>query len=366
MEFVRLENLPYEQAMTLVKDYGAKLDECINAIDFGVASVAYEILCQNPYVRMKIANQHKDLLRRLYSLGYMGYEGEKIFNIIIESIENEEDIPVVDSHPITWNDVLKIAEQNPRVSHELENKKKLEKEKLQMDTWLVKVVLSEILCSESPNFKNLYHMIKDIDADLVMGIDIETYYSMVFDFIRKRNIPAIVIVNELIKNTDYLYYFLSGKEYEMYFKEYIESLTPIEIDMIYDRIIKYPYKQPSDLVNIRYLVARIFKSEVDSLSDHVPDEQYLEGICNVARHLLEEEKELMYQLHERWDYLFSKRSKEFYEKHGREPEDEKEDLQIEKEVEVELKQFKEEIYRNQNKVVDDYHKLLKEFFNSHN
>lgn len=362
MNFVTLQVLSAEQRTLMFKNYEAELNECIDAIDNGNVEKAYSILYNNPYVREGISNNSENTVVRIFRLGYLGEAGKKIFDMMVQSVHETKRDRIFGGNKIEWENILEWAKRNAkREPSEIEKQsiqlQKSQREEREMDRWLIDSVLSEILTSEKPNFKNLYHIIPGVNID---NMDIETYYSLIFDFIRKRHIPAELIITCLIKNPGYLYYFLSGNEFEMYFREYFDALNENQRQGFFTKILESQYKTDDELLDIRYLARRLRNREVDSLLLEETSESDLQRLKKLSKLILDTEEEIKYRILEQEDTIFRRKVNQVKKK-DEELDDEEYKIILE-EAREEVQEFRNEIIVELEQVTREYSNAFQKFF----
>lgn len=229
-------------------------DNYCNAIRNGDIETAYLILIENSYVLDAVANNSENSRIKIFELGFLGDSAKKIFDLIINAVHETKISRIIGNVKIDWESVLEYAKNNERISVQ---QKSVDQSELEFENWLIDTVITDILTAENPNKKNLFHMYPHIDLDYVNSMDVETYYEHVFNFIKTKNINIFKVFNVIIDNPGYLYYFLSGDEYEKYFKIFFENLSLNDRYEIYESILDLSFQNREHILEIKHVVKHL-------------------------------------------------------------------------------------------------------------
>lgn len=289
--------------MSKFQDFDKKFNSYTQAIKDGDVETAYAILTENKSVLEAVANNSENTVHHFFELGYLGPSAEKIYNLLVENVHETKKDRIFEKGVRSWSFFLEYAKLHPKSNVD---EKKADPE-IENRTWFLKTVLIDILRSENPNKVSLFSLYPDLDGEIELDeFEVSEFYEAAMMYAREHDIAPIDIITPMVKYTDYLYYFLSGEEYEKLFKYFFDRLTDEDKNTLKVLINAKEVKSLDDLNNLAYLANCISDNPVENpgVSESLAEEikSLAEAIQTKNDDLINEEYGLRESLSGKIDY----------------------------------------------------------------
>jgi hypothetical protein len=220
---------------------------------------------------MAVANNSENTRKNLFELGYIGPEARKIFDIIVANVLPEKHSTILEYRTaegfqaITWELVVEYAATHAQCK----TVEKINDTDNENRDWFLNSALPDILKSENPNTKNLYYMDSELDADTVSTLE---YYVEAMNYAKRIYVNHFNIIERMIQNPVFLYYFLTGDEYQMLFAYCFESLSEDEKHTLIEKILISVPASAEDFTNLLTLFRRIVNSQIPEIPEERVEE----------------------------------------------------------------------------------------------
>lgn len=190
---------------------------------------------------------------KYYSIGSADEKiAEEIFNMLAENIHDSKVWRVFGGPVKSWN-LIPARRHDPGLREIATSADP----KVENANWFIDVVLYDMLTSESPNMKLLSTMFPDTDYGNLDEMDLLDYYKLCMEYAREQSVDAYRVVSMMVKDTQFLNYFLSGNEYTELFEEYFNVLTETQKTSLQTRLLSNLPETQDKIVGVIYLLRRL-------------------------------------------------------------------------------------------------------------